>query len=504
MIRYIFWFALCMVCFAQIATAQHSYQISEYDPETYNDFIQNWSAIQDQDGRLFFGNSNGLLSFDGASWHQAVHAPVGSAVLSLHKKNDTIYWGGAGDMGIIVPDSSGMYSLESLRSKIDSSSLNFSAVWSIADTEGSVYHRVAGDLYVFDGDTVEVEFQDQSVTFISSWKDRLIINIDEEGLFFKSGEALEWIPGSEIYSDDPVYAAVNFDDILMLASREKGLVLFDGDSFTPLNGEASDYLKDQNVYRGIRINKSEAAFATLNGGILVVTRSGGLKQVIREADGLPTDKIYNLYIDLEQNLWAATEFGIAKIMVNHPLHRFTSDQGFQGAPLFIDEYEGRVFVGTTEGLFGFDETGMKRYEDLQWRVYDGLTLNGRFLISTHDGLYQLENSSFRKISDKRYLNLIDSLTRPGEFFGASSKKIERVLKDGNVLTSEIVVEMDAEIRHASLIDREFWLAGQYNRIYRYTLTGERIGSYRIEIPDDARLNQIDSLLGEIRVGTTHG
>src|SRR6056297_2083192 len=227
--KYIFWIVLCSVYYAQSVTAQHSYQISEYDPETYNDFIQNWSAIQDQDGRLFFGNSNGLLSFDGARWHQALHAPVGSAVLSLHKKNDTIYWGGAGDMGIIAPDSSGMYSLESLRSKIDSSSLNFSAVWSIADTEGSVYHRVAGDLYVFDGDTVEVEFQDQSVTFISSWKDRLIINIDEEGLFFKSGEALEWIPGSEIYSDDPVYAAVNFDDFLMLASREKGLVLFDGE-----------------------------------------------------------------------------------------------------------------------------------------------------------------------------------------------------------------------------------------------------------------------------------
>jgi len=290
----------------------------------------------------------------------------------------------------------------------------------------------------------------------------------------------------------------------MLASREKGLVLFDGYGFTSLNGEASDYLIEQNVYRGTRINENEAAFATLNGGVLVVNKSGDLKKVIRESDGLPTDKIYNLYVDREQILWAATEYGIAKIMVNHPLHRFSSDQGFQGAPLFIDEYDGRIFVGTTEGLFGFDETGMKRYEDLQWRVYDGLTLNGRFVISTHEGLYQLENSSFRKISDNRYLYLFDSLTQPVEFFGVSSEKIERLQKDGNDLTSETLVEMDTEIRHASLINRELWVAGEYNRVHRYSILGDRMASYTIDIPNDERLNQIDWLAGQVRLGTTIG
>jgi ligand-binding sensor domain-containing protein len=475
-----------------------------YDPETYNDFRQNWSAAQSQDGRLFFGNSSGLLSFDGARWHQAVHAPIGSAVLSLHQDNEKIHWGGVGDIGVITADSIGSYSLKSLRSKIDSSSSDFSAVWGIEGAGENIYHRASNNLYVFDGDTVNVAMEDRSVAFISSWKNRLIINIDEEGLYFKNGEDLDWVEGSEIYSDDPIFAAIPFHDFLMIASREQGLVLFDGSEFVPLNGEASKYLKEHNVYRGVAINENEAAFATLSGGILVVDKSGNYIKAIRETDGLPTDIIYNVYIDNENILWAATEFGIAKIMVNHPLHRFTSDQGFQGAPLFIDEYDDRVYVGTTEGLFGFYEAGMKRYEDLQWRVYDGLTLNGRFLISTHEGLYRLEKTNFKKISENRYLYLIEGPGYPNEAIGVSSEKIEKLEMDGNTLISETLAVVDTEIRHASLIDQELWLAGQYNRVHRYRLTGERIGSYRVDIPEDARLNQIDSLLGEIRVGTTHG
>jgi|GEM_PF-2611275 len=493
--KYIFWTALCLVCLAQGVLAQHSYQVSVYDPETYNDFRQNWAAIQYRDGRLFFGNSNGLLSFDGNEWHQAIHAPVGSAVLSLHQYNETIHWGGAGDLGIIMPDSTGLYSLESLRSKIDSTKLNFSAVWGMADAGGSVYHRISGDLYVFNGDTVNVELEDKTVTFLSSWKNRLLINIDGEGLFLKTDESLEWIPESEIYSDDPIFAAVNFDHFLMLASREQGLVLFDGTRFTPVNDVASEYLKEHNVYRGIRINENEAAFATLSGGILIAGRDGSLIKVIREADGLPTDVIYNLYLDREEILWAATEYGIAKIMVNHPLHRFTPEQGFQGAPLFIEEHGGRVFVGTTEGIFGFDENGMERFGELQWRVYDGLSLESRFIVSTHEGLYHLDGSNFDKISSNRYLFLIDVPGISGEFYGVSSDKIERLLQDNNAIASETLIDLETEIRHASLINREFWVAGQYNEVHRYNPQGEKIYSYLVDLPDDARLNQIDLLAG---------
>ena len=499
--KYIFGTALCLVCLAQSVLAQHSYQISVYDPETYNDFRQNWAAIQDSDGRLFFGNSNGLLSFDGNEWHQTIHAPIGSAVLSLHQYNETIHWGGAGDLGIIIPDSMGLYSLESLRAKIDSAKLNFSAVWSIADAGGSVYHRISGDLYVFNGDTVDVEFRDKSVTFISSWKNQLLINIDGEGLFLKVGESLEWIPGSENYSDDPIYAAVNFGDFLMLASREQGLVLFNGNRFTPVNDVASEYLKEHNVYRGIRINENEAAFATLTGGILIADKEGNLKKAIRQSDGLPTDKIYNLYLDREELLWAATEYGIAKISVNHPLQRFTPGQGFQGAPLFIDEYAGRVFVGTTEGLFGFTNDGMERFDYFQWRVYDGMSHNGQFIISTHDGLYRLDGDNFGEISTNRYLNLIDD---SGDLYGVSSDKIDKLMIGEEGAISEPLSELDTEIRYVSLINREFWIAGENNHVYRYTLSGGLVAAYSIDIPDDERLNQIDELAGQVRLGTTSG
>ena len=42
--------------------------IQNYSPKVYKQDPQNWSIGQDKRGIMYFGNSNGLLEYDGINW----------------------------------------------------------------------------------------------------------------------------------------------------------------------------------------------------------------------------------------------------------------------------------------------------------------------------------------------------------------------------------------------------------------------------------------------------
>ena len=56
--------------------------ISNYDQKTYKAHSQNWVAVQDARGVMYFGNSNGILEFDGQRW-QLIPSPGNLMVRAL-------------------------------------------------------------------------------------------------------------------------------------------------------------------------------------------------------------------------------------------------------------------------------------------------------------------------------------------------------------------------------------------------------------------------------------
>jgi hypothetical protein len=42
--------------------------IQNYAPKDYHADSQNWAIVQDRRGIMYFGNSDGVLEYDGVSW----------------------------------------------------------------------------------------------------------------------------------------------------------------------------------------------------------------------------------------------------------------------------------------------------------------------------------------------------------------------------------------------------------------------------------------------------
>src|SRR5690554_3683552 len=117
MIRYLF-LVVAFVFIANFnANAQRTIavpQIINYSNEVYKGGLQNWSVSQDSQGIMYFGNNEGLMTFDGYKW-TIFPLPNNTIVRSVAvDKDNRIYVGGQDELGYFEPDEKGVLSYHSL------------------------------------------------------------------------------------------------------------------------------------------------------------------------------------------------------------------------------------------------------------------------------------------------------------------------------------------------------------------------------------------------------
>lgn len=105
-------FLLKISAFAQAPLALP--QIINYSYGQYKGGIQNWDVAQDANGILYFGNNDGLLSFNGRFW-TIYHLPNFTVVRSVEvDAHNRIFVGGQDEAGYFFPDAHGVLTYHSL------------------------------------------------------------------------------------------------------------------------------------------------------------------------------------------------------------------------------------------------------------------------------------------------------------------------------------------------------------------------------------------------------
>ncbi len=117
-------------------------------------------------------------------------------------------------------------------------------------------------------------------------------------------------------------------------------------SFSSFPTEVDSYLQDHTLYRAEAVNESEIALAFLNGGILLMKKDGSIQDILTEDNGLPTNVIYEMYIDKEGSLWATSADGIIKILINNPQTTIQEQNGFSGVVSFVESIGSTMYFGS--------------------------------------------------------------------------------------------------------------------------------------------------------------
>jgi len=283
-----------------------------YSPEEYRYQPQNWCIIQDRSGIIYAANNGGVMKYDGVSW---TLIPVTNQVVRSLAIDDagTIYVGGVNELGYLgpdSPDSRGQLKYISLVQHLEERTKNFDNVWRIHAVREGIFFRTSKYLFRWNPQKKQMNIlleskrgEDDRIRGSFTCGHRLLVKQGSAGLLELENDSFKIIVGARVFDElGPVFVMVPYDTAgkkILIGTREKGFFIYDGNTLKDFPTEVDNYLKDKQIYHGIRLSQSpgDIAIASLSGGIAVMDLQGKLKYLFAMDSGLQDNSVKYLFED---------------------------------------------------------------------------------------------------------------------------------------------------------------------------------------------------------------
>ena len=258
--------------------------LESHSYKEFSSFAQVWTIAQDRRGVMYLGVSGGeMAEYDGVSWRRI---DVGmDTVRSLAVDGTGRVWvGGNGGFGYLAPDSKGTQAYFSVLDKVPEKDRNFTDVWQTLVTPQGMFFRSYEELFRWDGKTMQVWHAPAGSRFQALSMIRGHIFTDENGIGLEEivGDELRPVPGGAAYANSIKLFLHPYDDKRIIVSERGGLLtLYDGQKVTPFPTSVDDYLKAHRLYTSTLLRDGSFCFTTLEGGAVIVTHEGKLRQYPR-------------------------------------------------------------------------------------------------------------------------------------------------------------------------------------------------------------------------------
>ena len=460
--------------------------IQNYTKAQYQSGNQNWSVTRDEQGIMYFGNAEGMLSFDGKYW-QLYRMPNGLIVRTVAADgHGKIYAGGFGEFGFWEYDSKGFLKYNSLINLVPKANLPNEEIWKIYVDVDKVIFQSFGSIYIYQHHKITIVRAPNPFLFLFKVGKKYFVEQVNAGLFELKSNQLNYINGSDVLGKSGVLSILPFsNNRYLIGTSNKGLFIFDGSTIKQWQNQANDFFKTYQLNNGAVIPGKYFAFGTILNGILILDTAGNVVQHINKSSGLQNNTVLSLYTDNEQNLWAGLDNGIDRVEVNSPLYFYFDKTGKFGTVYSSIIFNNKIYLGTNQGLFysnWFTKSNnqwlqtfdFKLITGSQGQVWDLSLQDGHLLCGHNDGTYQVNGSSITKISSINggwtIKKLNNNLLIQGTYTGLVIFKKDS--KDNWVFDHKIegfgepsrYVEQDAK--------GQIWVSHAYKGIYKIILSSD--------------------------------
>ena len=275
--------------FASISFCQNEYYdyssvtqpFSKYfSPKEYNASASNWSIAQDKRGIMYFGNSSGLLEFDGSSWRE-IKIPFSALVRSIAINNSgKIFITAGSDFGYLEPDSVGELRFISLKKQLNKVRKIEKEFWDVTANSKGVFFKTPDEIIRWDGKDFKI--WDSVYAFrLYNIGDDIYSRNQGRGLMKIDGDSISVIPDGEFFSDTGVFDMLpllqpekNNPDKILISTSYSGLFIYDGKKNIPFKTEIDEFLLTNQVYNACILINGNIAIATQRGGVVIIDRNG--------------------------------------------------------------------------------------------------------------------------------------------------------------------------------------------------------------------------------------
>lgn len=410
--HYIFFFLLLLYFFYPIEAQtiqDREYgmpYITYFSPKTYDAHPQNWAITQGKRGFMYFGNTNGILEYDGTTW-RLIPTPKSSIVRSLDvNEAGQIFVGAQGEVGYLSPDSTGLLQYVSLNDYIAEEDSEFGDVWKTYCTTKGTYFLTREKVFQWDGNNMSAKSYDPPLNQQYGFyvNEELYLIQQEKGLVILEDDQLKPVPGGRAFADDYLYAmiATPYNQILM-GTREKGLFVCEDDRCFPLYTQADRFLRENQLFHGCALENGQYALATLQAGIVIIDQEGYLQQVINQEDGLPNHQAYYVFKDHQNGLWVALDNGLARIETASTLSTYKGSESI-GNINAITRHQEQIYLATSQGIYHLEPSDtvysflsnkpnqpqLENIPVFRTECWDLYAKEKKLLVATSGGIYSLK------------------------------------------------------------------------------------------------------------------
>lgn len=382
--------------------------VQNYPKSAYLSGNQNWSIAKDKYGVLYFGNAQGLLSFDGKYWQQ-YKMPNRQIVRSVATDADgIIYTGGFGEIGY-WSDKNKRLAYTSLTSLIPRSHQLKDEIWKIYTLDKKVIFQSFSAIYIYENKKVSVVTAQQSLLFLHQIGRRFYAEVIGNGLFELTGNKLSPLKNNGTVIPKGILSILPYQNSsLLIGTSKDGLYVYNGEHFSPLNTPANTFLKTYQLNNGTRIQNRYYAYGTILNGLIIIDEAGNIIQRINKSSGLQNNTVLSLYADQDQNLWAGLDNGIDRIELNSPLYFYFDKTGQFGTVYSSLIYKNNIYLGTNQGLFYsawasgtgnlFNTFDFKLIPNSQGQVWDLSLIDEQLFCGHNEGTFKVTGNQLENIS----------------------------------------------------------------------------------------------------------
>lgn len=389
-----------------------------YPPKLYKSASTTWDINQTPDGRLYFGNSEGLLEYNGQEWKIYKVANQSTVRSIATDSNGVIYVGAKSEFGFFKRTKTDSLQYHSLIPHIKDSTIHFADVWNTYVTPHGVFYLTFEKIFRYHHHTLQSYHIPRLSAHLGYFlNNELFVITRSHGLLkYEAGQdTFINTPGGTFWAHKSIFSMLPFkENKILVVSR-----YHETDSFyvyDPVRGDITPLLLDKaahslpvsKIYYGVKTPSQQYIFATLLDGIYVFDANFHLQYHLSQQTGLIDNNIKCLFIDQMGSLWAGTSNGICRIDLNIPLTFFDKDCGFAGSVRSIINYQNTLYIATETGVYFLDTTEsnwemkFKKVNNFSEQSWAFFSMENFLLIATSNGIFKMQNNRITpvKVSPK--------------------------------------------------------------------------------------------------------
>ena len=490
-------------------------EITNYEKKKYNAGTQNWQIQQDKQGRMYFANNEGVLSFDGNYW-ELYPLPNKTIVWSIEMANNKLFVGGQDEIGYLSPNDGGQLVFHSLKSLLDESDQKFADIWNIVNVGEDIFFRSISRLFKWNKGKMKVYQPSSTWFFLGKFQNKVIAHDETRGIMmYKNGNWEVFIKKQDLPENFYITSISDYTQgSSIITTSKNGLFQLTEEGIKPLTIKGVN--NNQHFTSVVKIDEFNYILGTYNNGLYLFNEKNEVIESFSKQEGLQNSNLRSLYIDKSKNIWMGLNNGISFIPFNNAIKDINPVNFGDGSGYSMAVHKNHMYFASSNGTF---EMPFENKKDLSYlkndltNISEGQTwklgiLNNQLYAGKEDGLYQIENKNAKVVDKKSGYWIFETLSNKQNLVVTGSYEQVRLFNHNEGQLKDIgnIKSFAGSARFlATDADQNIWISHPYRGVYKINLKDSSTKLYTSDQGLPSTLNNhVYKIKNKVLIATERG